>query len=45
MEVLSEKTKALHVELNKRAETVTSSHPAEVDFLQYIYSVLMAKNH
>ena len=35
---------ALHAELNKRAEAATSSYSAEVDFLQYIYSVLMAKN-
>ena len=39
------KTQALHAELNKRAEAATISYSAEVDFLQYIYSVLMAKNH
>ena len=43
--LLSEKTEALHAELNERAETATSSYSAEVDFLQYIYSVLVAKNH
>ena len=39
------KTEALHAELNKRAEAATSSYSAEVDFLQYIYLVLMAENH
>ena len=43
--LLSEKTEALHAELNKRAEAATSSYFAEVEFLQYIYSVLLAKNH
>ena len=41
---LKKKMEALHAELNKRAEAATSSYSAEVDFLQYIYSVLMAKN-
>ena len=44
-ELLSEKTEALHAELNKRAEATTSSYSADVDFLQYIYSVVMAENH
>ena len=43
--LLSEKTKALNAELNQRAEVATSSYSAEVDFLQYIYLVLVAKNH
>ena len=43
--LLSEKTEALHAELYKRAEAATSSYSAEVDFLQYIYSVLVTKNH
>ena len=43
--LLSEKTEALHAELNERAEAATSSYSAEVKFLQYIYSVLVAKNH
>ena len=43
--LLFEKTEALHAELSKRPEAATSSYSAEVDFLQYIYSVLMAKNH
>ena len=45
MGVFSEKTEALQPELNKRAAAATSSYSAEFDFLQYIYSVLMAKNH
>ena len=43
--VLSEIRKALHAELNERAEAATISYPAPVDFLQYIYLVLVAKNH
>ena len=43
--LLSEKSEALHAELNERAEAATSSYSAEVKFLQYIYSVLVAKNH
>ena len=43
--LLSEKTKALNAELNQRAEVATSSYSAEVDFLQYIYLLLVAKNH
>ena len=29
----------------ERAEAATNSYSAAVDFLQYIYSVLVAKNH
>ena len=43
--LLSEKTETLHEELNERADAATSSYSAEVDFLQYICSVLVAKNH
>ena len=43
--LLSEKTEALHAELNERGEAATSIYSAEVDFLQYIYLVLMTKNH
>ena len=43
--LISEETEALYVELNERAEAVTSSHSTAGDFLQYIYSVLVAKNH
>ena len=45
MGLLSEETEALHAELNERAEAATSSYSAAVDFLQYIYSVLVAKYH
>ena len=40
--LLSKKTEALHAELNKRVEAATSSYSAAVDFLQYIYLVLVA---
>ena len=43
--IISEKTEALYAELNQRAEATTSSYSATADFLQYIYSVLVAKNH
>ena len=43
--LLSEKADALHEELNERAEAAISSYSAEVDFLQYIYSMLVTKNH
>ena len=36
---------ALHAQLNERAEGATSKYSVEVDFLQYIYSVLVTKNH
>ena len=36
---------ALYAELNERAEAATSSYSATDNFLQYIYSVLLAKNH
>ena len=45
MGLLSEETEALHAELNEKAEATTSSYSAAVDFLQYIYSVLVAKYH
>ena len=35
----------MYVELNERAEAATSSYSATGDFLQYIYYVLVAKNH
>ena len=38
-------TEPLYAELNKRVEAVTSAYPAIGEFLQYIYSVFMAKNH
>ena len=45
MGLISEKTEALYAELNERAEAATSSYSATSDFLQYIYFVLVAKNH
>ena len=43
--LISEKTEALCAELNKRGEAVISNYSATGDFLQYIYSVLVAKNY
>ena len=43
--LISEKTETLYAELNERAEAATSSYSATGDFLQYIYSVLVAKNY
>ena len=43
--LLSEKTQVLYAELNERAEAATSSYSAAGDFSQYIYFVIMAKNH
>ena len=42
--LISEKMEALCKELNKRAEAATSSYSAPGNFLQYTYSVLVAKN-
>ena len=39
--LFSEKTGALHAELNERAEAATSSYSAAIDFLQYIYLMLV----
>ena len=39
------KTEALYAELNKRAEAATNNFSAAGKFLQYIYSVFVAKNH
>ena len=36
---------ALYAELKEKVEAVTSSSSATGGFLQYIYSVLVAKNH
>ena len=35
----------MYAELNKRVKTANSSYSATGEFLQYIYSVLVAKNH
>ena len=39
------KTEPLYAELNERKEAATSNYSATGKFLQYIYSVLAAKNH
>ena len=39
------KTEALCVELKEGTEAATSSYSATGDFVQYIYPVLVAKNH
>ena len=44
-ELFSEKTEAVHSELNERAKAATSSYSAAVDFWYYIYSVLVTKKH
>ena len=41
---ISEKTEALYAELNKRAAAATSRYSQTGDFLQHVYSVLVAKN-
>ena len=45
MGLISQKTRALHLELNERANVATNSYSATGNFLQYIYYVLVAKNH
>ena len=39
------KTEALYAEFNERMEAATSSYSTTSKFLQYIYSVFVAKNH
>ena len=43
--LISEKTEALHTKLNERAEAATNIYSATGGFLQYIYPLLVAKNH
>ena len=44
--LISEKTEAFYAELiNESSEAATSSYSATGNFLQYIFSVLVAKNH
>ena len=43
--LISEKTKALYIGLNERAEAATSSYSVTSDFWQYVYSVPVTKNH
>ena len=45
MGLIAEKSEALYAELNEKAEATTGSYSATDDFLQYSYSVLVAKNH
>ena len=45
MRLVSEKMEALYADLIKTAEAATSSYSAAIDFLQYTYPVLVAKNH
>ena len=42
--LVSEETDALYAELNERVEAATSSYSATGEFLQYIYTVPVAKN-
>ena len=39
------KNGSFHAEFNEKTEAATSSYSAAVDFLQHIYSTLVAKNH
>ena len=43
--LVSEKTEALYAEPNERVEAATSRYSETGEFLQYIYSVPVAKNH
>ena len=43
--LISEKTEVLYAELNERAEAATGSYSVTGDFLQYIYSVPVTRNH
>ena len=43
--LVSEETEALFAELNYRVEAPTGSCSATGEFLQYIYSMLVDKNH
>ena len=45
MVLISEKTGVLYAELNEREEAATGSYFVTGDSLQYIYSVLVTKNH
>ena len=40
--LVSEKTEPLHAELNERVEAATSNYSVTGEFLQHIYSVLVA---
>ena len=45
MGLISEKMEVLNAELNERAEAANGIYSVTDDSLQYIYSVLMTKNH
>ena len=45
MGLISQKMRALHLKLNERANVASNSYSATGNFLQYIYYVLVAKNH
>ena len=45
MGLISGKIEALYAELNERLESATSSYFVTDNFLQFIYSVLVTKNH
>ena len=45
MGLVSEKTEALFARLNERVEAATTSYSATGKFWQYIYSMVVAKNH
>ena len=45
MVLISEKTGVLYAEHNEREEAATDSYSVTGDSLQYIYSVLVTKNH
>ena len=43
--LISEKMEALYSELNQKMEAATNSYSPTDNFLQYVYSVLVTKNH
>ena len=43
--LISEKMEALYSELNQKMEAATNSYSPTGNFLQYVYSVLVTKNH
>ena len=45
MGLISEKTEVLYADPNERAEAATGNYSVTGDSLQYIYSVLVSKNH
>ena len=43
--LVSQKAEVLYAEINERVEAANSSYFATGEFLQYIYSVFVVKNH